>query len=455
MAGRGGTAQVAAAAGVAAGTGAAQLGLGYGLGVVVWPSAPGVDDSVWLGSLGWATWIAASSTVLGAVVAGRLRGGQGASWRFALAVAAGVGALLTVALVALPARFTVRPQTPSPETVAAGYAAVGVLIGVVIAYWAVFSRPVAANLMVTAGYLWALAATAIAVELATGRASATYLTSWQFAEPDGGTRYGTISWPSALLTLLAALLIGMAAVWPAVRRGHHGVGAATSGAVGPLLVAAAFLVLAPRLTGALGQLGSAYLIAPYAVLAGLAGSAFVAALGQRAAERRRQRHHRPAAPAATGVATVDSPDGAATATPPTRPAVPEQPRTADREVVTAELPQVGPETRVPATADREPVTAELPQIGLQTRAAERARPGRRTPAGEKPAGATSVGATPAGATSAGATSAGATPTGLSVQTAGSGARSTVAAPPASPPVARINPPSTHPVDGEARPGRQG
>jgi hypothetical protein len=65
MAGKGWTTQVAAAAGAAAGTGAAQLGLGYGLGVVVWPVAPTPDDSVWLGSLGWATWIAASATVFG------------------------------------------------------------------------------------------------------------------------------------------------------------------------------------------------------------------------------------------------------------------------------------------------------------------------------------------------------------------------------------------------------
>jgi hypothetical protein len=142
--------QVATAAGVAAGTGAAQLGLGYGLGVVVWPVTPGVDDSVWLGSLGWATWIAASSTVIGAVVAGRLRGAQSGLWRFALAVSAAAGALLTVALIALPARVTERPQTSVPEAVAAGYAVAGVLIGLVIAYWAVFSRPVAANLILTA-----------------------------------------------------------------------------------------------------------------------------------------------------------------------------------------------------------------------------------------------------------------------------------------------------------------
>jgi hypothetical protein len=93
MAGSESTTRVAVAAGVAAGTGAAQLGLGYGLGVVVWPVVPGVDDSVWLGSLGWATWIAASSTVFGAMIAGRLRGGRPAGgFRLALAAAAAVAA---------------------------------------------------------------------------------------------------------------------------------------------------------------------------------------------------------------------------------------------------------------------------------------------------------------------------------------------------------------------------
>src|SRR4051812_3386548 len=103
MAAKGWTAQVATAAGVAAGTGAAQLGLGYGLGVVQWPAVP-TDESVWLGSLGWATWIAASATVFGAVIAGRLGRVVGGPWRFALAAAAAVGGLLTVALVAIPAR---------------------------------------------------------------------------------------------------------------------------------------------------------------------------------------------------------------------------------------------------------------------------------------------------------------------------------------------------------------
>jgi hypothetical protein len=316
MAGKGWTTQVAAAAGIAAGTGAAQLGLGYGLGVVVWPVMPAADDSVWLGSLGWATWIAASSTVFGAVIAERLRGGPagrpGGPFRFALAAAAAVGALLTVALIALPARAAVRQDTFAPEMIAGGYAVIGILIGLLIAYWAVVSRAVAANLIATAAYLWALAVAGIVVELTMGRDSATYLTSWQFAELGLQARYGTIYWPSALLTLLAAFVLGAVAVWPAVRRGDFGIGAASSGAVGPLLVAAAFFVLAPQLTGPLGQLESAYLIAPYAVLAGLAGSAAMVAAGQRAARRRQAMRHRPAPPTATGTAPVPGRPASAT-----------------------------------------------------------------------------------------------------------------------------------------------
>ncbi|BCJ53200.1 hypothetical protein Asp14428_46750 [Actinoplanes sp. NBRC 14428] len=308
MAAKGWTARVATAAGVAAGTGAAQLGLGYGLGVVVWPAGIADDDSVWLGSLGWATWIAASATVFGAVVAARLGRPLGGPWRFALAASAAVGALLTVALIALPARAAVRADTFSPETVAGGYAVIGVLLGLAIAYWAVVSRPVAANLIATAGWLWALAVAAIVADVFWHRPTATYLSSWQFAAADGGT-HGTIHWPSALLTLLAAFVIGVLGAAPSARRGDLGAGAATSGAVGPLLVAAAFFVLAPKLTPALGALGSAYLIAPYAVLAGLAGSAATIALAQQRATRRATRAATPQsdAPPSSGPQSSGSP----------------------------------------------------------------------------------------------------------------------------------------------------
>ncbi len=289
MAEMGWTSRVAAAAGAAAGTGAAQLGLGYGLGVVVWPVSATADDSEWLGSLGWATWIAASATVFGAVIAGRLGGGPARrwspAWRLILASSAAVGALVAVALIALPARSAVRGDTFSPQVIAGGYALLGVALGLIVAFWAVVSRPIAANLMATGALLWALAIAAIMTELAWHRDSATYLTSWQFAQSSGDARVGTIFWPSALLTLTAAFLVGAIAAGPAIRRGNLGLGTAVSGVVGPLLVGVAFLALAPRLTGNAGPLESAYLVAPYAVLAGLAGSALAVTAGRAAADR--------------------------------------------------------------------------------------------------------------------------------------------------------------------------
>ncbi|MDY7088108.1 MAG: Hansenula MRAKII killer toxin-resistant protein 1 [Actinomycetota bacterium] len=309
MAEKGWTARVATAAGAAAGTGAAQLGLGYGLGVVVWPVTPTPDDSAWLGSLGWATWITASATVFGAVLGSRFRGGPGprtsGAWRFALAACAAVGALVTVALIALPARSAVRFDTANPQVVAAGYAVAGLALGLIIAFWAVSSRAVAANLMATGVWLWALAIAAIVVELAVNRESATYLTSWQFAEVANSGLYGTIYWPSALLTLAAAFLVGALTAVPAARRGDAGTGAATSGVAGPLLVAFVFLALAPRLTGALGPIESAYLIAPYAVLAGLAGSVLAVAVTRTLQE---QRSHRAGA-TVTGTARVPEASG--------------------------------------------------------------------------------------------------------------------------------------------------
>lgn len=348
MADKGWTARVATAAGAAAGTGAAQLGLGYGLGVVVWPVTPTPDDSAWLGSLGWATWITASATVFGAVLGSRYRGGPGprtsAAWRFALAACAAVGALVTVALIALPARSAVRFDTVNPQVVAAGYAVAGLALGLIIAFWAVSSRAVAANLMATGVWLWALAIAAIVVELAVNRESATYLTSWQFAEVANSGLYGTIYWPSALLTLTAAFLVGALTAVPAARRGDAGTAAATSGVAGPLLVAFVFLALAPRLTGALGPIESAYLIAPYAVLAGLAGSVLAVAVTRTLQEQRSRR----AGATVTGTARV--PEAPALEPSPSGRSTP--PRDQGVTATTAQLPAAASTRDPEAPSDR-------------------------------------------------------------------------------------------------------
>jgi hypothetical protein len=80
--------------------------------------------------------------------------------------------------------------------------------------------------------------------------------------------------------LAIALVIGGLAAWPAGRRGDNRVGVAISGAAGPLLVAAAYFLAAPSLGD---QRLSAFVMAPYAVLSGLAGSVIVSAIGPKGA----------------------------------------------------------------------------------------------------------------------------------------------------------------------------
>jgi hypothetical protein len=383
MAEKGWTSQAGAAAGIAAGAGAAQLGLGYGLGVIEWPSIATASDSTWLNSLGWATWITASATVLGAVIAGRLRAERPAPWRtlwrLALSSSAALGALISVALVALPARSAARPAnlfSHSPQLVAVGYALIGLVTGVVVAFWAVSSAPVAANLLGTAAWLWALAVAGVAAELLSNRDLDTYLTSWQFAEAQTPIRYGGIYWPSAVLTLAAAFLIGLILAFPAARRGNLGLGTATSGAVGPLLVAISFLSLAPLLTDAAGPLQSAYLIAPYAVLAGLAGSALTVALakGSRGAARRTDPPH-PLPSGAGSLAPADS----GTVTPPvaSRP-VSAQPTPAQPTPALSPAP-AAPADKVPAKPARAPERAKFTsdQEPYAPDLSEKETPGRR------------------------------------------------------------------------------
>lgn len=325
MAVRGWTGPVTTAIGVAAGTGAAQLGFGYGLGIIVWlPSADGASDASWVASLAWATWIAATATIAGAICAARLArppigtaaaavADPGATrttgpadpdsagpvlsswlWRVTLAVAAAIGALVTVALIAVPARAATRADTFSPQAIAAGYAVIGIMIGLLAAIWALSSPAVASNIILSAGWLWLLAVVAVIEGVLSGRGlTAAQLGVWQLTSNSSIFWYRDyFYWPGALLTLGSALFIGMIAARSAARLTRARVGATISGVAGPLLVAAAYFLAAPRLVGAQAEQVSAHLMAPYAVVAGLIGSALMAALAQRAEQRRAERRTR-------------------------------------------------------------------------------------------------------------------------------------------------------------------
>ncbi|MFI7574519.1 hypothetical protein [Micromonospora sp. NPDC049497] len=298
MARRGWGGSIATAVGVAAGAGAAQLGFGYGLGIIDWAPPEGTADvASWVAGLIWATWIAATSTVAGAVCARWLRDRatdpdasdtpSDTLGSLALAVAAVLGASITVLLVAVPARVAVAPETSSPRTVAATYATVGLLLGVLTALWALRSRAAATNVLATVGWLWALAVVAVLDGVLAGRGLTTaQLGIWQLSANDPAYWIRDwFYWPGAVLSLGSALLIGALAARRAARHADRRIGAAASGAAGPLLVATAYLVAVPGLTTIDPQQLSAHLIAPYAVIVGIGGSVLVAALAQRASRR--------------------------------------------------------------------------------------------------------------------------------------------------------------------------
>src|SRR6476659_6671361 len=139
MSARSWTGSIAAAIGLAAATGAAQLGVGYGLGAIGWLG----DAGGWAAALTWTVWVAALSVVVAALLARRrlegstVEGVEGGPWgrglwRAAVACAAAIGGLAVIPLTALPARQVTAVVTSAPTRVGLT-AATGVLIGLVLA----------------------------------------------------------------------------------------------------------------------------------------------------------------------------------------------------------------------------------------------------------------------------------------------------------------------------------
>ncbi|SCE80149.1 hypothetical protein [Micromonospora chokoriensis] len=328
MARQGWGVSIVTAIGVAAGAGAAQLGFGYGLGVIAWtPTEAGATDTAWADGLAWAIWLAASSTVLGAVCAQRLHhraapkpaevdspdptttpGTQtdnpesavdttvpeppaerdGLLRRVALALGAGIGGLVTVLLIAVPARVATGADTGTPQRTAAVQATLGILLGMVVAIWALRSRAAAVNVTATAAWLWLLAVVSVVDGVRVGRGlTGAQLGTWHL-DPDHSHYWigGQLYWPGALLALVPALLIGVLAARRAARSTGHRVGAAASGAAGPVLVALAYLTTLPHWSTLGPAQLSTQLVAPYAVIAGVGGSVLAAVLAERADRNR-------------------------------------------------------------------------------------------------------------------------------------------------------------------------
>ncbi|MEV4809606.1 hypothetical protein [Micromonospora avicenniae] len=466
MARRGWGGSIATAVGVAAGTGAAQLGFGYGLGIINWaPADAGAARGAWVASLVWATWIAGTSTILGAICAYRLHeraltaatvtsrepdptefgagsgtatpqpdgssesarsgaaqldgqddaaptgrrtgDGAGSLRSVTLAVAAGLGGLVTVLLVAVPARVAVAPDTGTPQRLAAGYAAIGVLMGVLTALWALRSRAAAGNVIATVAWLWLLAVVAVVDGVLAGRGLASaQLGIWQISSdrPEFWIR-DYLYWPGAAFSFGSALAIGVLAARRPARSAEHRIGAAVSGAAGPLFVAVAYLLAVPRLSAISPEQVSAHLIAPYAVIVGIGGSVLVAALAQ---GRARWAASRAAAPStgtangtermvetaerATGPTVPTDADLAARATddstsgaPPTTPPTGTRPADGGGDVTQSGGPAV-PRVPAPRTGEADRLDPNEPEAAAASgdpvepavRPGRRARPPRRT-----------------------------------------------------------------------------
>ncbi len=336
MARRGWARSVTRAITTAGGAAAAQIGLGYGLGVVSWNGAAAAktgvavaaasDDGAWSAGLAWTVLICATSVVIGAVAADRAagRGESGpilrGTWLLAIALAATVGGVVAVPLLMLPARGAHVPGNFAPHLLVGIYAAAGLVLGLVIAVLALTSRAIAANVIATAGWLWALGIVVLIDRSATGQPMSYAAPAvWKFTE--SGPIWSSYYLPGAMLMLGVSLLIGGLAAYPAAGRGEGRLGIAVSGGVGPALVAAAYALAAPDPASAPFEQVSAYHTAPYLVIAGLAGSLLFAAFGGAPGRPRRRPDSSSATPPSpTGDGAM--PPGLALSAPAIAPAAP-------------------------------------------------------------------------------------------------------------------------------------
>jgi hypothetical protein len=203
-----------------------------------------------------------------------------------LALAATLGALVVLPLVGVSAGRAHIGANYAPHLLVSVYAAAGAVIGLVVALVALVARAVAANVFATAAWLWTLAIIAVADGAASGRGYGyAQLGVWKFTET--GPIWRAYYIPGALLMLGGALLVGGLAALAATGRGDGRFGVAISGPAGPLLVTAAYLLARPAHGSAPAEQVSAYYTAPYMILAGLAGSVLVAAVGGGSGQPRR------------------------------------------------------------------------------------------------------------------------------------------------------------------------
>ena len=259
-------------AGVAAVAGAGQLGVAYGLQLVRFrrdfPSS-----GIWASQLTWATWFATLAVVAGAAGgvwtarrlgrgyggAGRLQLGQ----RIAVALAAALGATVTVLLTALPARDAgLAGADPALEAVLA--TTLGLVVGVLAAVAVLSLRVVGVSVTAIIAVVWLVAVVSVAPTLGPAAEPAMVrLGVLDLAAFGQGSRSAV----AAISPPAIALLVGVAVAAAARSIGLPLLRTVLAGAAGPVLLVLPYLIAPPR-GGEDAVQGAAFGGAVIAVVAG-------------------------------------------------------------------------------------------------------------------------------------------------------------------------------------------
>ncbi|HZE39788.1 MAG TPA: hypothetical protein VE172_13350 [Stackebrandtia sp.] len=251
---------IGAGFGTAVAAALAQLGLASGLAIIMWRHG---SSSEWAAHLSWAAWLAATATVVGGLVAGRLTDDLGI--RVTSVLAAGIGGFVVAPLIAIPAmRFTEHGMATAPYA-AAG---IGALAGAIMAGLGLAWRALSINVLASVGLTWLLAVLGAFLPAGADSRDTVQLGVWA-------------SMQEAHLTpalWVGTLLIGVVTAWAlsGTDSADQRV-TAFSGAAGPLLLVAAYAVAGQSDVGVPAQ-WSGIGVSGGAVLAGLLGSLLVTAL---------------------------------------------------------------------------------------------------------------------------------------------------------------------------------
>ncbi|WP_189079637.1 hypothetical protein [Mangrovihabitans endophyticus] len=294
---------LAATLGVGALAAASQLGVAYGLGILRLTRVLDVQErDQWVAQLSWVAWIATTSGVVGALSGARLltlwsrrsnperseadpdaagEASTGASRSttpgtgavLALAVAAGVGAAVTVPLTMQPAR-TAQVIGVHPVFVIGLCAALGAVVGIAAGFASVTRTVARWSCTAMGAAVWVLAVVSVAPSLGVRDP----LPSARLGVFDAGFLAPAVTQRTALFTMPAvALLLGAALGWAARRREFPMLSVALAGLPGPALLTLAYLIAGPG-TGAHRYQVVPYWAAMTAAGAGVLGSVLAAVL---------------------------------------------------------------------------------------------------------------------------------------------------------------------------------